>query len=216
MQTSISDTLRPKSNQANSHPSKPPELRPFNQQSNQANSHPSKPPELRPFNQQSNQANSHPSKPPECFYCHEVTHFIRDCPKLKRKNEFRFGKHDVAGLLESSPATVVEDSQLSNLLGDKNVTNVMVNSKACLALIDSGSEVSTIARSYVSDNDIQELDTQLMVHAAGGHIVTYLGVSEIDVHINPSVGDDCDKLTVLALNVPDSNVDSTVPLILGT
>ena len=67
MQTSISNTLRPKSNQANSHPSKPPEL--------------------RPFNPKSNQANSHPSKTPECFYCHEITHFIRDCPKLKRKNE---------------------------------------------------------------------------------------------------------------------------------
>ena len=129
---------------------------------------------------------------------------------------FRFGKRDIAGLSESSPATVVKGSQLSNLLGDKNVTNVMVNGKACLAIIDSGSEVSTIARSYVPDNDIQELDTQLTVHAAGGHVVTYLGVSEIDVQINPSIGDDCDKLTVLALVVPDSNIDSTVPLILGT
>ena len=93
---------------------------------------------------------------------------------------------------------------------------VTVNVKACLTLIDSGSEVSTIARSYVPDNDIHELDTQLTVHAAGGHVVTYLGVSEIDVHINPSIGEDCDKLTVLALVVPHSNIDSTVPLILRT
>ena len=107
---------------------------------------------------------------------------------------FHFGKRDVAGLLESSPATVVKDSQLSNLLGDKNVTNVAVSGKACLALIDSDSG-STIARSYVPDNDIQDSDTQLTVHAAGGHVVTYLGVSEIDVHINPSVGDDCDNIS---------------------
>ena len=65
-----------------------------------------------------------------------------------------FGKRGAAGLLESSPVTVVKDSQLSNVLGDKNVTNVTVNCISCLALIDSGSEVSTIASSYAPDNDM--------------------------------------------------------------
>ena len=102
------------------------------------------------------------------------------------------------------------------MLGSKNVTNVRVNGNSCFALIDSGSEVSTIARSYVPDGDIQSLDIPLTVRAAGDHVVSYLGVAEIDVNLSPDIGDDSDKLTVLALVVPDSNIDSSIPLILGT
>ena len=63
---------------------------------------------------------------------------------------------------------------------------------------------------------MQSLDILPTVHAADDHVVSYLGVTEIYIDINNDIGDDRNKLTVLALIVPHSNIDASVPHILGT
>jgi len=106
--------------------------------------------------------------------------------------------------------------KLSNLLGNKNITNVRVNNDSYFVLIDSGSDVSTITRSYIPDGNMQSLDIPHTVRAAGDLVVGYLRVAEIDVDLDPDVGDANDTLTLLALILPDSSIDANVPLISGT
>ena len=69
-----------------------------------------------------------------------------------------------------------QGSQLNRLLGDKNTTTISVNGKTLVALIDSGSEVSTISKSLISDCELQSLNDTLILHGAGDNIVKYLGV----------------------------------------
>ena len=110
-----------------------------------------------------------------------------------------------------------KDSNLSRLLGQKNIARVTVNGVHCFALVDSGAEVSTIEKRFVPEADLQRLDFDLTVHTAGDNVLNYLGVAEIEVDLRPDLP--CDSRQsemVLALVVPDSSLESTVPMILGT
>ena len=60
-----------------------------------------------------------------------------------------------------------------------------------MALIDFVSEVSTITKSYIPDDDMQSLDIPVTVRAVGDYVVSYLG---IDVDYNPDIGHDSNRL----------------------
>jgi transposase InsO family protein len=114
----------------------------------------------------------------------------------------------------SPSSTIQPPASTASLIGIENVTVVRVNGYQCRALIDTGSNITTISNALMKDHlpnvPIRQLDDLLTVHAAGGGLVNYLGYVEVDITV--------DNLSyrVLALVVPGDSYSSDVPVILGT
>ena len=119
-------------------------------------------------------------------------------------------------MAESVPVLSSSDSTLSKLLGRPNITSVKVNDKLCMALIDSGAEVSTVPESMVPVSDIQVLDVDLTVNAAGNHKLPYVGIAEIELNLRPNLDDNNHCSVILALVVPDQYCDSDFSVVIGT
>ena len=70
------------------------------------------------------------------------------------------------------------------LVGQANEVEIYVNGNKCLALLDTGSMVTTVCEDFYNQTlkeecEIQSLDTLLTVTGAGGHHLPYLAfVSE--------------------------------------
>jgi hypothetical protein len=73
---------------------------------------------------------------------------------------------------------------MSDLLGDVNVSMSYVENLPCLALIDTGSQVSTISEGffneYLSHCPLQQLDEILKIEGAGGQGVPFQGYIEVN------------------------------------
>ena len=85
------------------------------------------------------------------------------------------------------------------------------------ALLDTGSNVSTIAESkfmeLFPDTPIQSLDEfKLDIEGAGGHQLPYSGYFESEVSVAGFSG----KVSCLVLIVPDTRYAQQVPVLLGT
>ena len=85
------------------------------------------------------------------------------------------------------------------------------------ALLDTGSNVSTIAESkfmeLFPDTPIQSLDEfKLDIEGAGGHQLPYSGYFESEVSVAGFSG----KVSCLVLIVPDTRYAQRVPVLLGT
>ena len=105
------------------------------------------------------------------------------------------------------------------LIGDSNTSECVVNGNRCLALVDTGAQVTTVTesfwRSHLSDCPLQPLggliDGMLTVTGAGGHTVTYL-----DGYIEAKIGLpglDVDAQLCPLLVIPE---DKDVPVLIGT
>lgn len=66
-----------------------------------------------------------------------------------------------------------------------NVSTCSIDSTPCLALVDTGSQVTTISenfhKEYLSNSPIQQLDDILKIEGAGGQDVPFLGFIEVDI-----------------------------------
>ncbi|KAL5012677.1 hypothetical protein ScPMuIL_011228 [Solemya velum] len=111
-------------------------------------------------------------------------------------------------------------SGLTGLIGSANEVSVWVEGIETKSLIDTGSTISTISQSfykkYFDFLDIKPLLSLLNIECADGQLLPYEGYIELNLEVDglPKSGNrmsDC-----IFLVVPDSNYNSTVPLLIGT
>lgn len=121
------------------------------------------------------------------------------------------------GMLQGPP---VEDEKVSNeedppLVGPRNEGGVEVNGMKCRALIDSGSQVTSITHRYWRSHPTlkqQKLQpSKIPIEGAGGQRVPHYGVLRIQLK---ALGKEFKD--VPAFVVPDSEYRSSVPLLVGT
>lgn len=101
------------------------------------------------------------------------------------------------------------------LVGPRNEGEVEVNGKACKALIDSGSQITSITHNYWQSHPAlqkQKLrSSTIPIEGAAGQIVPYHGVLHIDLKV---LGKEFKAVPTFV--VPDSDYRSSVPLLVGT
>ena len=104
------------------------------------------------------------------------------------------------------------------LIGESTETEILIAQIKAKALIDTGSTVSTISKSFYDDylqaNLIYPLDDFINIECADGNSLSYLGY--IETEIQPIGIPNCTHIPCLFLIVPDSNYTKTVPILLGT
>ena len=98
-------------------------------------------------------------------------------------------------------------------------TSAIVNGNECTCLIDTGSQVTTLPRSYYNSKlrnvKLHDLDESLRVQAANGQPVPYDGYVEVDIELPGSLPGNA-QLTVPVLIVKDTPYNKRVPLTVGT
>lgn len=95
-----------------------------------------------------------------------------------------------------------------------------MNGHPCLALLDTGSQVTSILEQFywehLSDRPMQPLKGLERVVGAAGQEVPFLGYVELSISF-PRTEAGTDKVfQTLVLVVPDNQYNQHVPLILGT
>ncbi|KAK3088701.1 hypothetical protein FSP39_022540 [Pinctada imbricata] len=104
------------------------------------------------------------------------------------------------------------------LVGSTNESEVFVNGCKTMALIDTGSMVTSVSYSFYEKlmpspelHDMREFE--LTVKGANDSVLPYLGYIEADISI-PSLNDN--TFTIPLLVVPDTEYNFKVPIIVGT
>ena len=109
---------------------------------------------------------------------------------------------------------------LKELIGDATETIAFVNGHACIALLDTGSQVTSISKSFYhrrikfSTGWIGCSDK--CVVGAGGNEVPFLGYVTVNVSFPKGEMGAEGLLKTLALVVPNNNYNQRVPVIIGT
>jgi hypothetical protein len=106
---------------------------------------------------------------------------------------------------------------MTGIVGHSTECNITIDGHSCSALLDTGSNVSTICHSKYTEMFsqilLQSLDEfQLDIEGAGGHKLPYSGYIEVDVTV-PGI---TNPVSCLMLVVPDTRYAQKVPVILGT
>ena len=113
------------------------------------------------------------------------------------------------------------DVTFSSLVGPACETSVNVNGHNCQGLLDSGSQVTILSRSFYNDHlsanvPLHQLGSTLIVKGAGDQNVPYDGYVYIDMSFEKSVVGTDRPVQILALVCQDSSYSSRVPVIVGT
>ena len=103
-------------------------------------------------------------------------------------------------------------------MGNANEAQVSVNGITVTSLLDTGSCVSTIGKSFydkhLSHLELLPLDSILKLECAVGQSLPYFGCIHVDIQ---SVNFPTEHVqSSILLVVPDSEYNSNVPLLLGT
>ena len=114
-----------------------------------------------------------------------------------------------------STAFTAVKPKVCDLVGGRNEAVILIGGEQCMALVDTGSMITTVGQQFFEDKlqdryPLQTLDTLLQVEGAGGQMVPYLGFTEVNV---VSGGDEA---WVPALVVTGNEFNLRVPVILGT
>lgn len=109
---------------------------------------------------------------------------------------------------------------MNGLVGSRSLVNITIGGIQHECLIDSGSQVTTISKSfhdtYLPSHPICPLDNIIEVEGAAGQRVAYIGYIEVDI-LFPEIFTGRPKtISTLALIVPDSNASVQVSLLIGT
>ena len=109
---------------------------------------------------------------------------------------------------------------ISDVVGDVNESNVFVNDHPCAALIDTGSQVTTLSESFwkqnLSDCPLQPLSTLIEVEGAGGHKIPFMGFIEAEISFPQEVNGIHSALGTVILVVEDTAFNLRIPLLIGT
>ena len=104
-------------------------------------------------------------------------------------------------------------SQTSGIVGEPNETEVRVNNIECIALLDTGSQVSTISVGFWESLQVPMRPlSELKVYGVGGYEVKYLGFTELTVRLP----DGLSGVDIPILVVPNDDYNGRVPLLIGT
>lgn len=99
-------------------------------------------------------------------------------------------------------------------MGPRSVAVVSIETVQCQAIVNSGSQVTTISKSfhdaYLSSLPIQPLRDILEVEGAGGQNVPYLGYVEVNIQFPENITGKIELISTLALVVPDLQVQCRV------
>lgn len=108
--------------------------------------------------------------------------------------------------------------QTTGLIGTANEVTISIDSNVTKALLDTGSTVSTVGKSFydssLSHLPIQPLSFILNVECADGELLPYHGFIETTVEVSGMSGSHHQDCVLLV--VPDSQYNSRVPVLLGT
>ena len=109
---------------------------------------------------------------------------------------------------------------LKELIGDATEAVAFVNGHACLALLDTGSQVTSIAKSFYDrhlfNQPIEPIENIVRVVGAGGQEVPFLGYVTMHVSFPDNDVGIRGTLTTLALVMPYNSYNQRVPVIIGT
>ena len=109
------------------------------------------------------------------------------------------------------------NDKIIDLIGPANETEVIINGRKVNALLDTGSQITSISESYyknhLSNYPLVPVDIpNLKVEQAGGSFIPYLGMVIMDIevpHLTPTF-----KAKVVV--VPDTDYHFTTPALVGT
>lgn len=106
------------------------------------------------------------------------------------------------------------------LVGGKCTANISVGGVDTSTLLDTGSQVTTLAKSFyethLSELPIQPISDMLEVEGANGQPVPYLGYVEVNLRFPKTFLESEPEISTLALIVPDLRSNCGVPLLVGT
>lgn len=118
------------------------------------------------------------------------------------------------------PSPQNDSSVLNDLVGKANECNAFVDGHLCKALLDTGSQVTSISESfyrrYLSHRAIQSVNKLLKVIGVTGQNVQFLGYIELDIKFPEEESGVKTSQTVLVLVVPGTEYNKRVPLVVGT
>ena len=104
-----------------------------------------------------------------------------------------------------------------SLIGQATECVAAVNSRACVALLDTGSQVTSISESFylqhLSDHEIHPVEPLLRVVGAAGQAVPFLSYVDVEFPENEAGLSGCEALVLV---VPDNAYHQRVPLVVGT
>lgn len=117
--------------------------------------------------------------------------------------------------------SIIQEGKLpKRLVGSKCTASVSVDGVECSCLLDTGSQVTTVAKSFykahLSDRPIKPISNILEVEGANGQPVPYLGYIEVDLKFPKAFLESEPEIATLALIVPDLRLNNGVPLLVGT
>ncbi|XP_035862265.1 uncharacterized protein LOC118496109 [Sander lucioperca] len=119
-----------------------------------------------------------------------------------------------------SPAQSLGGALPRGLIGPKCTSTVVVEGVQCDSLLNSGSQVTTISKSFheshLSHQPISPIQDLLDIEGAGGQEVPYLGYIQVNIDFPENIMGKPVKIHTLALVVPDHRTNMDVPLLIGT
>ena len=110
---------------------------------------------------------------------------------------------------------------IDQLVGPAYETPVKINGNSSMALLDSGSQVSTVSEEFFKNQlggvELKPLNDLLRVEVAGGSRLLYLGYIEVDLELPGKLCSPGEKsISALLLVVPTTSYNSKTPVLLGT
>lgn len=110
-----------------------------------------------------------------------------------------------------------EDKEVCSMLGHANETAITVGGVDCQALIDTGSQVTTISEDFYRSNlevshPLLDIESGIRVEGAGGNSLSFVGIVEVGIKC-PGVEE---ELMVPALVMPATPYNQRIPAIIGT
>ena len=109
-------------------------------------------------------------------------------------------------------------SPTKKMIGEENIALVAVSGVPCKALIDTGSQITSLSQDFVGkhlpDIDIRPLSDLIKITGAGGNVLPFKGFIEVDLCLNPDLPEQVQPSLVLVSTGLQYN--DQVPLIIGT
>ena len=111
-----------------------------------------------------------------------------------------------------------KDVTVCRLLGNANEVMIELGGKDCLALIDTGSMISSVSEQFYKAHlepsyPMTNIKTDIQVQGAGGNDLNFLGVAEMELRCSKQSGK---PLLVPMFIMPDTPYNTSTPAIIGT